>query len=253
MDNQDGDKDKASKSSESAERVAFLLEKEQKYPFHEYCGDSYLYQGAVQSQRECQDRCSGDDKCAFYSYWTTGHVPWCGVTSSCDTRESDSVENVTMYKKVRFSGSSDIHELEPAVCCFEDSSADEPCKAGCWSRKAVTNGFCVPRETWCDTCSEDSVCNAPIFDAPVSDMIMRKDAFHAFVNMRRGSGTTWRSPVLTLVCSTAALTVAAALALKVRRAVALQGLRQEGPRSLSPGTIGSTSPDSTITSPMPPR
>jgi hypothetical protein len=53
-DNQDGDKDKASKSSESAERVAFLLEKEQKYPFHEYCGDSYLYQGAVQSQRNAR-------------------------------------------------------------------------------------------------------------------------------------------------------------------------------------------------------
>jgi hypothetical protein len=265
-DTPDVDKDKASSSSESAEQVAFLLEKEQKYPFHEYCGDSYLFQGAVSSQKVCQDKCSGDDSCAFYSYWTTGHVPWCGLTPSCESRESDSVENVTMYKKVRFSGSSTSHTSEATVCCFEDSSVDEPCKAGCRSRKAVTNGFCVPRETWCDTCSEDSVCSAPIFDAStaaVSEggklMIMRKDAFHAFVNKRRGGGSTWRTPVLTLVCSTAALTVAAALALKVRRAVAwhsatvLKVLRREGARSTSPGTIGSTSPGSTIGSPMPPR
>ncbi|CAK0810848.1 unnamed protein product, partial [Prorocentrum cordatum] len=262
----DHDKEKSSSSSESAEQVAFLLETELKYPFHEYCGDSYLFQGAVSSQRECQDKCSGDDSCSFYSYWTTGHVPWCGTTPSCEYRESDSVENVTMYKKVRFSGSSTSHELAPAVCCFEDSSVDEPCKAGCRSRNAVKNGFCVPRDTWCDTCSDDSVCSAPIVDASLADaskksqlMIMRKDAFHAFVNERRGRGSTWRSPVVTLVFSTAALTVAAALALKVRRAVAwhsatvLNVLRQEGPRSASPGTIGSTSPGSTIGSPMPPR
>jgi hypothetical protein len=208
--------------------VTFLREEETKYPKHEYCADKSLFEGTVESQLACQGKCRSNERCFYYSWWITGGLNWCVLTPSCSSRDQDDVEKVAIYSKRVVGGSSDT-TAKHEDCCFEDDTVENPCSMGCKPRSEVANGFCVPRDTWCDSCVDDPKCgeepvhtkgNDVITDAKRGELVvMRKDAFHAFVRQHSDRpGGALPVPWVVALASAAMLGVSAT-ALKLRRAM----------------------------------